>query len=497
MFSTLSKKTLFLSISALIILLSALLSFLALDNARRFHPDESFYMTIARNAAVNGDWLLISEPVDKTPLTFYTNALALVFFAVDSDDNSVLQLDALKGEFAGRMPSVLMSVMLVAVVIQLAKSISGNNRAAYLAGLLTALSPFRIVFAPTAFTDLPMLLFGAIALLMAVKHKPGWAGFWFIVSLSAKPQIIFYLPLILGVLLIHSYKTDTIHHVPTRFLRFFIPVVIGIGILWAWDNVRIANGAESFYLLGQSRYTATMFTPLSDYPARFLLWWETVQYLFGHGVITGLIIVYAIIRLFLNRRSNASAPTFLLLWGWVIAFFMAHTILTLNLFDRNQIVLLPVIIVLVSCETKYIFRRGGFETLPYIFVFLLILFFAIQATFWQLPIGGDDGRHDEIDELADYLNSKPVATVIYDTWLDWELDYYMGQWTNKRRVFYPTPELLIRDALLLDEHGTRYFVAPSDRDVSEWLSTLDNAGFSVELDYEMTNFVVYSLMPPD
>lgn len=489
------QQTPFLCVSALILLLSAFLSFLALDNAKRFHPDEAFYMTFARNAAVNGDWLLISEPVDKTPLTFYTNALALVFFAAETDDDSVLQLDALKGEFAGRMPSVLMSVILVAVMMQLAKAISGDNKSANFAGVLTALSPFRIVFAATVFTDLPMLLFGTIALWMAVKNKPGWAGFWFIVSVSAKPQIIFYLPLILGILLIQNGRVH--RPSPTQILSFFLPIIIGIGILWGWDNLRIANGAESFYLLGQSRYTATTLTPLQDYPARFLLWWETVQYLFGHGLITELMIVYAIFRVIINRKTGRPSPTILLFWGWLFAFFIAHMILTLNLFDRNQIVLLPVIIILVSQLFHQDFRRGWFETLPYTLISIIFLFFTVQASLWKLPIGGDDGRHDGIDELADYLNSKPVATVIYDTWLDWELDYYMGQWTNKRRVFYPTPDLLVDGSLSLNEEGTRYLVAPSTTDVSEWLYALENENFSIALDYEMQNFAVYSITPPD
>ena len=490
MISAIHQKSLF--IQTLILLLSAFLSFLALDNARRFHPDEAFYMTIARNAGVNGDWLLISEPVDKTPLTFYINAFALVFFAIEADTDDVLHLDALKGEFAGRMPSVLMSVILVAVVIQLAKSISGNNYSAYFAGIFTALSPFRIAFAATAFTDLPMLLFGTISLWMATRGKWGRSGFWLMVSMTAKPQIVFFLPLVLGILMIRSYQADTIHRVPAKILSFLLPIVPGIAILWGWDSLRIANGAESFYLLGQSRYTETILTSIQDYPARFFAWWQTVQYLFGHGLITGLIIVYSLFHFLKFRRSSANAPTIWLFWGWLIAFFATHMILTLNLFDRNQIVLLPVATVLIS-----IVLSGKTRYAPIIMVLLIMLFFSIQATLWQLPIGGDDGRHEGIDELANYLNNKPVATVIYDTWLDWELDYYMGQWTNKRRVFYPAPELLVEGASSLDEQGTRYLVAPYTIDVSEWLSALEDANFAISLDYEMPNFTVYSVTPPD
>lgn len=522
-------KTFYTSI--LILLIATFLSTLSLNNARRFHPDEAFYMTFARNAAVNGDWLMVSEPVDKPPLTFYANAISLKFLAVESDENGVLQLDTLKGEFAGRIPSVLMSVILVAVVMALAKSLykplpltpsplssegeqstsrlimrKVDNQVAYLTGLFATLSPFRIVFAATAFTDLPMLLFATISLWMAAKGKWGWSAFWFIVSIWAKPQSIFYLPLIVILLIVLEYKADTIHRVPTIILRFIFPIIIGGLLLWGWDMARIAQGAESFFALGQSRYTATMITPLENYISRFAEWWATVQYLFGNGLLTAIFLTIGILGAI--RRQNVIN---LILVGWLITFSMAHIIFTLNLFDRNLIVLLPVAVIFVAKEFQSQkndqlekSRREESQTLLYInikrvFIIILLCYLgllSIQASLQQHPIGGDDGRHDGINDLADYLNSKPVATVIYDPWLDWELDYYMGVWTNKRRVFYPTPELLITDALALDEVGMRYFVVPATIDETDWLNALDKAGFTITLDYEMSNFRIWAIMPP-
>lgn len=538
-----------LIISTLILLLATFFSTLSLGNARRFHPDEAFYMTFSRNAAVNGDWWMISEPVDKPPLTFYTNALSLVFLAVETDDNGVLQLDPLKGEFAGRVPSVLMSVILVAVVMALAKSLplplapsphsregeqnitdaihhvpTNTNWMVYIVGLLAALSPFRIVFAATAFTDLPMLLFATISLWMAARGKWFWAGFWFIVSFWAKPQSVFYLPLLVGLLIYQMYKTDAMHHVPTnqnvaavgtawmlsarkkQLLNFILPIILGALLLWSWDMVRMGQGAESFFVLGQSRYTATMITPFADYPARLAEWWTIAQYLFGNGILTLIFLAIGIIGTI--RRKNAIS---LILIGWILAFSLAHIALTLNLFDRNQIVLLPVIVLIIGLgitdmihHVPTIYRDSvgtawmlsAFKKLSTFSLLLCVSVFSFLASFHQLPIGGDDGRHDGINELADYLNSKPIATVIYDPWLDWELDYYMGVWTDKRRVFYPTPELLIRDALALEEVGNRYFVVPVEVDESLWLDALGQAEFSLSLDYETSKFRVWQLSPP-
>ncbi|GAB5493100.1 MAG: hypothetical protein Phog2KO_33150 [Phototrophicaceae bacterium] len=477
-----------------ILLLTAFLSFFALENARRFHPDEAFYMTIARHGAINGDWLFLAEPMDKPPLTFYSNALALVFFAIEADDNNVLQLDPETGEFAGRMPSVLMSIVLVAVMMKLVSTVSKQEKLIYLAGILTALSPMRIVFAPTAFTDTPMLLLGTIALWMAFRGRWGWSGFWLILSISAKPQIIFYAPLILALLVIHTIKNKQTTTIPLRLFYFSLPILIGLGLLWGWDSLRVINGAESFYQLGQSRYTATSWTTLADYPTRVSALWQTNQYLFGHGVLTIFIVFIALIRLMLARKFSVHL---LLLWGWLLSFFAIHLVLTLNLFDRNQIIVLPIVVLaIVTAINTRSWHAISLKIFSIILAYVMVIF-ALQASLWKMPIGGDDGRHDGIHILASYLNSKPVATVIYDTWLDWELDYYMGQWTDKRRVFYPTPELLVVDALALDEQGSRYFVAPNTINVSAWIVALEQAQFRVSLDIELENFTVYQVIPAD
>jgi hypothetical protein len=98
--------------------------------------------------------------------------------------------------------------------------------------------------------------------------------------------------------------------------------------------------------------------------------------------------------------------------------------------------------------------------------------------------------------LANYLNSQSLGAVVYDHWLGWELGYYMGQWTDKRRVYYPTPEALVSDALLLDDPAPRYLVAPSAEPLAVWLDALRRAGFGVEQSYQRQGFVVYELLPP-
>jgi hypothetical protein len=121
---------------------------------------------------------------------------------------------------------------------------------------------------------------------------------------------------------------------------------------------------------------------------------------------------------------------------------------------------------------------------------------ALDAANGRVPAGGDQGKHAGIDALADYLNGKPLGTIIYDHWLGWELGYYIGTWSDKRRVYYPTPAALAADARLQPDPAPRYFPVPADQPVTPWLDALRSAGFIVSLVYDDGRFRVYELIRP-
>lgn len=478
-----ARPTLPLLTATLCLLCASLLSFAALGHTARLHPDEAFYLTIARHAAVNGDWNFTAEALDKPPLTYYLNALMLASGAVRPDTNGVLQLDPLTGEFVGRLVSLWSSVLWVAVMMRWVFDHKPQHAAVIAAGALALLSPLRIVFAPTAFTDMPMLFFGTLALSLAYRRREFGAGLCFFLSLAAKPQTLFYSPLLL---FLWADRRSLMRH-PRAALRqlakLLTPLILGISVLYGWDQMRVMTGAASFYALGQQHYTPTQITAIMDYPARIGQLWQTLQYTFGHGIITGLWMLLGI-GAAERYRVRSSVPYSL----WIASFLGIHLALTLNLFDRNQLVLLPILIIWLATRIRW---RSS-----HLLLFIVMIGCSVQAWRGDLPIGGDDGRHQGIDQLADYLNQKPVATVLYDPWLDWELDYYLGQWTNKRRVFYPTPELLVRDALALNEREPRYFIVPDWVTVQAWLTALEAAQFTVSLDQRIQRFRVYQLLPP-
>jgi len=171
----------------------------------------------------------------------------------------------------------------------------------------------------------------------------------------------------------------------------------------------------------------------------------------------------------------------------------------LNIYDRYMLTVMPLLAVLVGVGLAGWFRGTGAENgVPtgwLIFVLAAVMLpGAWGASRGSLPIGGDRGQHDGIIALADYLNGREFGAIVYDRWLGWELDYYLGGWTDKRRAYYPNPRVMAADpALDVPDVAPRYFPAPTDVDVEPWLAALARAGFETCTAYAQEGFVVYAL----
>ena len=150
----------------------------------RFHQDEALYSTWALHIATGRDMLLNGFPVDKPPLFLYTLAL---FFKLLGPS-----------EVVARLPGVLASTASVALVYHLARRLYGRPTALAAAALM-ALSPFNILFAPTALTDTLLVALVLGALCLAVEGR--WTGAGVVVGLAAatKQQGLLFLPLVVGV----------------------------------------------------------------------------------------------------------------------------------------------------------------------------------------------------------------------------------------------------------------------------------------------------------
>lgn len=456
-----------------LLLLAALLRTHALVQPARFHPDEAHYMSFARSAAVNGAWLL-PGPLDKPPLTIYANALALAAFAVTPDAGGVLQLDVHHGEFAGRLFATWASLLIVALLLVIARRLWRDARAAGLTALLLALSPILLTFSPTAFMDAPLLMLALLAWALRLRRRPGLAGLAWALACAAKPQALLFLPL----LFIGPRGPDL-----RGWQRFLLGAALPLLALFIWDAARPET---SLFALGLANNAPQ---PAPAWLDQITHWLDFGGWLLGDALLSSIWLLIGLLAVW--RRPVPGL--------WLLAWALAYTLLlTLGdrVYDRYLLPLLPALALLAGMGGAWLLRhlRAG---LPLLALLLTLGFIpAWDAARLALPIGGDRGENAQIDDVAEALNALPLASVIYDRWLGWSLDYYMGQWSNKRRVHYPTPEALALGALALPEQGTRYLVAPQRADYALYLEALRAAGFAISLEQQIGDFLVFALIPP-
>jgi 4-amino-4-deoxy-L-arabinose transferase-like glycosyltransferase len=485
-----------------VLLLGAVLRFHALGQSQRFHPDEALFATFACAAAVQGDWLLLGH-LDKPPLTIYANALAMTAFGLTTLPDGVLTLDAHRGEFAVRILGVFASLLTLAAFHALARRLKVP---ADLAMLLLALSPLAIAFSAAAFTDGLMLLCLMLALGSVCAGHWGWAGVWLALGLGCKQQAALAIPLVLGLGWAVQSRLSW-----RSLLRLILPILAGIILLVLWDAAR--GQAVPFWALAAANNDPGRLFRLDQLLSRAHNWWSYLQHLAGSSLLTLMLLIAAAAAPL--RRHPRRIEIVLALY--VGAYLFLHWIIAINIYDRYLLLILPSILLLAArgidgwiALWPSVIHRSRFSvgtgfcpsaaSAARILLTAFLLFASLPSAFaaaqGRLGIGGDNGRHTGIDLLAEYLNRQRLGAIIYDHWLGWELGYYLGPWSDKRRVYYPTPEALAHDALLQPDPAPRYLPVPNWADVQPWLDVLRDAGFRIQLVYNQTPFRVYELLPP-
>jgi 4-amino-4-deoxy-L-arabinose transferase-like glycosyltransferase len=493
-----------LSLLTLVLLLGAWLRFRALSLDSRFHPDEALFSTFARNAAVHGDWILYG-PLDKSPLSIYAAAVSMHFVGASMTENDVIDVPLRQGEFAARLPNAFAGLLTLTVVYALAKRGAPRDPAAWLiAALVMAVSPMAVAFSASAFTDFFMLLFGLGSALAAASGRAGWSGLLLALSIASKQQGILFLPLSLGL----SHGEHGGH-----FLRFAGVFFAGLALLLWWDWAR--GQTSIFALASVNNDPGRLVTSPDEWWPRLRQWAEHAWTMFG-GVWTTvaliIIAIYAcfvkdfephstqrtwrgvqskILALFASWRLNTLQA---ILGVFALVYFALHWIGALNIYDRYLLPLVPLIALLAASGMTGLVRQKQAFKLPVMVLILAVVLLGVDAAGRVNHANEDDPQG--ILELAAYLNAKPLGTIIYDHWLGWQMGYYLGAWTDKRRVYYPNPEVQAQDALCNPDPAPRYLIAPVRVDVQPWLNAFSANDFAVEQVYAVRGFRAYEIIPP-
>lgn len=421
----------------------------------RFHPDEALYSTWALKIARGENALLIGVPVDKPSLLIYLSALSFFVFG--------------QSELAGRVPNLLASVISVAVLYQVGRF--GRRQLAAsdnLPPLLLALSPIAILFAPTAFLDPTMIMFGLVALAAATRGRPAWAGVWLGLSLATKLQGVFFAPLVI-VFARHRSRQE--------FLRMLAgAALIGLAVL-AWDRAR---GGVPFWQQQAINYGEVHISAADEAGLRLAGWLAFLPYFLGPiaGAASVLGIAAFIVAYGRSGFRDSSARVDLALLGWLLGGFAFHWLIDFPIWDRYMLPLVPIAALLAGRGLALLItpvRRLG--AVCWLLVATSVLPFSLAAAQSQYPIGGDHGANDGIDLVAAYLKTLPSGTVVYEHGQAWALGFYLGE-GFAYLSYFDTPAVLIDELRVFGGEG-RYIILSADESLDRVVDAVGDVGYTL------------------
>ncbi|MBL7063243.1 MAG: glycosyltransferase family 39 protein [Anaerolineae bacterium] len=483
-----------------------------LDN--RFHPDEALYGYWGLLIGRGQDPWLATVPVYKPPLLPYLVAGAQALFG--------------NSEFTVRMPGLAAGLLTVSLVAALAHSLYHDRWAAVAAAAGVAFSPFAILFSATAFPDPLMVALGLGACVAAARGRPGWAGLLAGLAFATKQTGLVWVPLALGVNLIQ------IPNPKSQIPKLVICLSLVVGVVFGWDALRVAQGAESFWRMGITGYGGLRLIWPQELWTRLRGWIGLGRYLFVSPVVNGALLVglsalvwgdikhrrYPETR-FLSKTGFLQQPfTDLLLISFCLIYFLLHWLFAFPVWDRYLLPLVPVLAVLlgrtlallasrlqsiidrlslVPRHSSFVIRHLSFIICHLLFAICLALP-AFDAAHSRYPVGGDHGAYDGIDEVATFLHGLPEGTVVYQHWLGWHYAYYLFD-APVCLAYWPTPAWLSQDVRAFGATEPRYVAFPSweSRARAEW--ALATVGYGLEPALTTTrrddtpSFTVYHIIP--
>lgn len=453
----------------LIILVASAVLFSQAGRDVRLHPDEAFFLTFARSAAVQGDWWLQGD-LDKPPLSLYLHTLGLSAWGVTINADAVLDLHPRTGEWSARITSVWLTLMGLALLMRWATDLMRSTTAGILAGGLMILSPFTQALGPAVFTDMPALSAVLAGVVCVRAGRAGLAGLLFAAAAAIRPHALLMLPWawVAGGPGVHP-------------IRFGAGLLAGLGIMLGWD---VARPGTSIFALGIANNIRPEDWTLPDIMDRLSRWWGYISLLTPHPLLT--------LALVGGWAWAGWRQTWVLWLGlWAVGYSALYIITPLNAYDRYVLPLLPLLVTGSVAGWRFIWQRWPAGLWPAIALSIVL---ATSST--PLPSHTARLQRTGIDTFARQLAELPVATVLYDRWLGWELGYYLGAWHDKRRVYFPTPEALACGALALSEAGIRYLLVPPWEDDTPYLIALEKAGFDITDGLTSQGYTARAIIPP-
>jgi 4-amino-4-deoxy-L-arabinose transferase-like glycosyltransferase len=397
------------------------------------HRDEALYGAWAQLIAHGTDPLLLTAWVDKPPLVIYLLAGSLRIFGTS--------------ELALRLPGMIASALCVAVVYGFTRQ-GYDRRAAILAAILCAASPFAILFAPTAFTD-PWLTLWLLASAWAVlAGRPFWAGILLGLAVASKQQGVLAAPLVLGLMAVRSAEETGPQtgaaYIRTFVVRYFLPALAGFLVIFVpltyWDSLRWAK-RPSFWGRSLDTYGGLRLSGPEEWFSRLPAWAQQTAYLYGTGYATALILALGLLpgiqairqlRAKPQARLHRTQRIDLVLLAYVLGYLALHVLVTFQPWDRYLLPVLPLIAILGASGMLVAWQRLGcmrwrsaVKPLAAVSVACLLGWASWMGAAGRLPVGSDHGAFDNLDRIVAFTRSRPANARIYHHSLGWYFDFYL------------------------------------------------------------------------
>jgi 4-amino-4-deoxy-L-arabinose transferase-like glycosyltransferase len=449
----------------------------------RFLEDEALYAFWGLQIASGVDPLLDEEPVDKPPLHPYLLSLSSLLFSSLTPGTGAGNWRT--DETAAKLPSLYASLLCITLVYALGKELFQDTRVGLVAALLQALSPFDILFATTAFTDPLLVALALAALLAAAKRRRCSAGILVALAVATKQQGLFFVPLVVVTGMLAPGDAESRNQRRLGWLGFLIAFTAVIASVVWWDSAR--EQRPGFLEQSYVSYGGLGVVQVDEIVSRAADWLHLagmfwVSPLLMGALLTGLLIWIVGGRLGLWPGWSA---TELVLGVFVACFLLLHWLLDFQIWDRYLLGLVPLIALLAA--RALVGLADALSSTPWRralmagFGLLLLATMTrplLRTTNSELPVGGDHGAYDGIEDLAGYLRTRaPDASVLYHHWLGYHYRFYLYD-TPLRLHWYPDLDDLVRDATIY-RREPRYIAFSNWRDSQEIESTLAAAGIEL------------------
>lgn len=400
--------------------------------SQRFHHDEALYATWAWQVVSGRDMWLAHTAIDKPPGFIY---LMAGFMGLLGPTETV-----------ARLPSLIATAVSVGLTYALGQKWY-DSRTGLVAAWLMALSPFSLLFAPTAFTDPLLVMLILTSCWWASNQQPIYAGLCFGLAMTTKQQAIFFLPLVIGC----YGATITPPHQSCRFTqagRFALGLMTILMALLVWDTAR--REVPSFLL-----HSATNYGGLSVDGGNFVERGQGFLKVLSYGtaspalnwlMVAGLPLLM-LTDFGLSRGSWPIASRIdSLLIGFSLLYLCGHALLSFQIWDRYLLGLVPLgMLLLARILLLPLYIVPHKVSLAYFYLGLVALLLAVtlarpvsSAINGRYPLGSNSRALQGIEQIVAYLQGHIGADqTLYHHWLGthwrfylWNYPYDLQYWAS-------------------------------------------------------------------